>query len=87
MQTKTLTSLLANLLSSSSSATKKELKELRSLLSELKQKQIKFKQQLIFATDPIEKEELELKLDVINAQRRKGIEKLLSLRQQLTNEA
>lgn len=87
MKTKTLLGLLSNLLNSDDKDAKKEIKDLRNLLAELKQKQIKYKQQRIFATDSIEKEELNLKLDVINAQRHKGVEKLLSLRQQLRNEA
>lgn len=87
MKTKTLLSRLSGLLADPNKDKLDEIKALRGVLSNLKQKEIEFRRkQSLLTGDTIEQEELQLKLEVIHAQRRKGIERILKLRQELRNE-
>ena len=87
MKTKTLLSRLSGLLADPSRDKLDEIKALRTVLANLKNKEIQFKRkQSVLVDDVIEQEELQLKLEVIRAQRRKGIERILKLRQELKNE-
>lgn len=87
MKTKSIISRLAGLLANPSKDKQDEIKALRHLLSNLKKKQIKAIREQSLANNAIEQEELQVKLEVICAQRRKGIERILKLRQELKNEA
>jgi DNA repair exonuclease SbcCD ATPase subunit len=63
----------------------KEINSIRKVLKELKKKERKLKEELkkLSAKQEDEKDELQIKLDVIYAQRKKGLERVKELKKEL----
>lgn len=71
---------LSRFLQADAQAQLKEIKSIRKLLKELKQKERELKEKLEKKRDQDETNELKMKLDVIFAQRKKGVERVKLLK-------
>ncbi len=80
MKTQKLLERLAELLGTRGHAARRERRALLEVMGKLRAKERKFQRRLAEIDDPSEREELERRLRVVHAQRRKGVEQLLELR-------
>jgi hypothetical protein len=80
MKTKTLLEKLANFLNKDRAAQREELEHIREVLKKLKKKEQKLREKL--DADPNDEERAEImgKLDVVHAQRIKGVERVKEIR-------
>ncbi|GLR64814.1 hypothetical protein [Marinospirillum insulare] len=88
MKAKKLMELVSQFLDADSKTQQEEIKSIRKVLKELKGKELKLRAKLAEKThsDPEDAEAIKLKLDVIYAQRRKGVMKVFTLkRKSVTN--
>lgn len=85
MKVKKLLARLSQFLDADSKTQQEEIKSTRKVLKMLKTKEHDLREKLAIklAQDPEEAESLQLKLDVIYAQRRKGVERIKALKQAL----
>lgn len=85
MKAKKLLALLSQFLDADSKTQQEEIKSIRTVLKELKNKERDLRAKLAdkIDTDPEDAEALQLKLDVIYAQRRKGVMKVHALKHHL----
>lgn len=85
MKAKKLLALLSQFLDADSKTQQEEIKSIRTVLKELKNKERDLRAKLADKsdTDPEDAEALQLKLDVIYAQRRKGVMKVHALKRHL----
>lgn len=85
MKAKKLLELLNQFLDADSKTQQEEIKSIRKVLKELKEKEHRLRAKWVdkIDSDPDDAEALQLKLDVIYAQRRKGIIRVRALKQSL----
>jgi chromosome segregation ATPase len=83
MKIKQLLEQLNSFLNADAAAQKAEMKQIKSVLKELKEKERKLQDRLERTKDTEEREELKTKLAVIYAQRRKGVDRVKELKEQL----
>lgn len=81
MKIKKLLEKLGNFLNADTTAQLNEIKSIRKVLKELKQKERELQEKLEKRPDCDECEELRMKLDVIYAQRRKGLDRVKALKE------
>lgn len=83
MKVKKLLARLSNFLDADNKTQQEEIKSTRKVLKVLKTKEHDLRAKLVnkLEQDPEEAESLQLKLDVIYAQRRKGVERIKALKQ------
>lgn len=82
MKVKTLLERLSQFLDADSKTQQEEIKSIRKILKNLKVKEHELRTKLAekIEQDPEEADSLQLKLDVIYAQRRKGVERVKALK-------
>ncbi len=82
MKVKTLLERLSQFLDADSKTQQEEIKSIRKVLKNLKVKEHELRTKLAekIEQDPEEADSLQLKLDVIYAQRRKGVERVKALK-------
>ena len=81
MKTRKLLSKLTEFISAERRAQVQHIKSIKGVLKELKSKERKFQEKLEHEKDPEQREEIESKLRVIHAQRKKGIAILRELQE------
>jgi hypothetical protein len=80
MKTKTLLGKLADFLNKDRAAQRAELEYIREVLKKLKKKEQKLREKLEASADDEERREIEGKLEVVHAQRTKGVERVKEIR-------
>jgi predicted nucleic acid-binding Zn-ribbon protein len=80
MKTKTILQALGNFLDADKAAQLGELESIRRILRQLRAKERKLREKLAAASDPEQREELSAELEVVHAQRVKGMERVAELR-------
>jgi predicted nucleic acid-binding Zn-ribbon protein len=80
MKTKKLLEKLANFMNKDRAAQSEELVCIRAVLKKLKTKERRLREKLDAASDEDERRELEGKLQVVHAQRQKGLERVREIR-------
>jgi hypothetical protein len=81
MKTHKLLKKLAHFLSQDRSAQRQELKSIREILKKLKLKECHLRDKLELAADADERKEIEGKLEVVHAQRLKGLARVKEIRE------
>jgi hypothetical protein len=82
MKTRTLLNRLARFLSADHAAQRAEMKSIREVLKKLKTKETHLREALEEVPDEDEREAILTKLDVVHAQRLKGLARVLELREE-----
>jgi hypothetical protein len=80
MNTKTILQALGNFLNADKAAQLEELESIRRILRQLRAKERKLREDLAAESDPEEREERAAELEVVHAQRVKGMERVAELR-------
>jgi hypothetical protein len=80
MKTRKLLARLADFLDADRAAQQAEVESIRKLLKKLKEKERNLRDKLDRETDPDEREAIAAKLDVVHAQRRKGLDRVRAIR-------
>jgi predicted nucleic acid-binding Zn-ribbon protein len=80
MNTKTILQALGDFLNADKAAQLEELESIRRILRQLRAKERKLREDLAAESDPEEREELSAELEVVRAQRVKGMERVAELR-------
>jgi hypothetical protein len=80
MKTRKILEKLGQFLNADRAAQHEELESIRKILKQLKGKELKLREKLATVPDAEEREELAAKLEVVHAQRLKGIERVTELR-------
>jgi predicted nucleic acid-binding Zn-ribbon protein len=80
MNTKTILQALGNFLNADKAAQLEELESIRRILRQLRAKERKLREDLAAESDPEEREGLSAELEVVHAQRVKGMERVAELR-------
>lgn len=80
MKTHKLLRKLSRFLHAKKSARRHEIKKIREVLGQLKEKEQQLQEKLSAATEMDERNDLEEKLKVVHAQRLKGVERMRELR-------
>lgn len=81
MKTRNLLSRLTHFLDADTKTQQKEIKSIRELLKKLKQKERDLKEKLEKRPDREDADEIRIKLDVIYAQRMKGLERVRQIKE------
>ncbi|WP_409526109.1 hypothetical protein [Nitrincola sp. MINF-07-Sa-05] len=82
MKTKNLLSRLTRFLDADNKTQLKEIKSIRELLKKLKQKERDLKEKLEKRPDREDADDIRIKLDVIYAQRMKGLDRVRQIKQE-----
>ncbi|WP_151704549.1 hypothetical protein [Nitrincola alkalilacustris] len=82
MKTKNLLSRLTRFLDADTKTQQKEIKSIRELLKKLKQKERDLKEKLDKRPDREDADDIRIKLDVIYAQRLKGLDRVKQLKEE-----
>jgi predicted metal-dependent enzyme (double-stranded beta helix superfamily) len=80
MKTKTILQALGDFLNADRAAQLNELESVRKILRQLRTKERRLRQQLAATPDPEKQQELSAELEVVHAQRLKGLERVAELR-------
>jgi hypothetical protein len=80
MKTKTLLGKLADFMNKDRAAQREELEHIREVLKKLKKKEQKLREKLEASADDEDRREIEGKLEVVHAQRTKGVERVKEIR-------
>jgi hypothetical protein len=80
MKTKTLLGKLADFMNKDRVAQREELEHIREVLKKLKKKEQKLREKLEASADEEDRREIEGKLEVVHAQRTKGVERVKEIR-------
>jgi len=80
MKTKKLLAKLADFMNKDRVAQREELERMREVLKKLKKKEMQLREKLEAAPDDEERREIMGKLDVVHAQRIKGVERVKEIR-------
>jgi CHAD domain-containing protein len=80
MKTRTLLEKLGHFLGQDKASQREEMKSIREILKKLKSKEKHLREELDKEADPDERRELQAKLDVVHAQRLKGLDRVKELR-------
>ncbi len=80
MKTRKLLERLADFLDADKAAQQAEIKSIRKVLKKLKEKERNLREKLNEETDPDQLGAIAAKLDVVHAQRRKGLERVRAIR-------
>lgn len=81
MKTKKLLARLADFMNKDRGTQREELEHIREVLKKLKKKEQRLREKLDADPDEEERRELEGKLEVVHAQRTKGLERVKALRE------
>lgn len=81
MKTKKLLARLTDFMNKDRNAQREELEHIREVLKKLKKKELRLREKLDEDPDEEERRELEGKLEVVHAQRTKGLERVKTLRE------
>jgi cytoplasmic iron level regulating protein YaaA (DUF328/UPF0246 family) len=80
MKTRKLLARLADFLDADRAAQQAEIESIRKVLKKLKEKERNLRDKLDEETEPEERKAIAAKLDVVYAQRRKGLERVRAIR-------
>lgn len=80
MKTRKLLSRIGDFLNQDHTAQQKEIESIRKILKKLKQKENRLREKLATSDSAEDRADLSAKLEVVHAQRQKGLERVRSLR-------